>query len=180
MIKFLNSLWSSLISLKFFNQTPPKFPIKDTYFNHLFRKELFVIILKQVNLFPSKITNESLRCSGKIALNIALTNKKLHHYLKNTLVDLSKMYSLYCKYSFFNSEYENPCQYTVNKHNFLHPPILIDALNSGCRLPLAFSSYDVVNFDDIKEIIRLMPETIYSDLGKKSGLSYCETNTQTF
>lgn len=167
---FLNSI---LISLKLCKQLPPPTAITTTTttaientFYHLFQKELFAVILKQINLFPSKITKQSLRFFGKIALDIALTNKSFYHCLKNTIVDLSKMYSLYSKYSNFNSQYESP--YKDDEYNFLHPPILIDALNSGCHLPFAGHSHDVVNFDDIKEIIRLMPDTIYSDLGKIS------------
>lgn len=91
---FLNSI---LISLKLCKQLPPPTAITTTTttaientFYHLFQKELFAVILKQINLFPSKITKQSLRFFGKIALDIALTNKSFYHCLKTLLLICQK------------------------------------------------------------------------------------------
>ena len=183
MLKIINSIKSKIFKSQTNNDTSSNkentslntentenTPEKET-FCHLFQKELFIVVLKQIDFFPSKITHKSLCFSGNICLNIALTNKNFYNHLKYTLFDLSRMHFLYTKYSKFNSEYETPEKHFFgnsyeNIYNFSVPPILIDALNSGCRLPYAKHSSEEVNFNDVKEIIRLIPNTIHSNLGE--------------
>ena len=143
--------------------------IQNNEFLHLFHKELYSVILNQIDFFPIKITNESLHSYGIMCLNIALTNKKFHQHLKTTLYKLSRIHFLYTKYSYFNREYENPDEYFLgsrDNYNYNDPPLLIDALNSGCTLPYAQHSVKVVNFDDIKEIVHLIPTSLHSNIAQ--------------
>jgi hypothetical protein len=156
---------------------------KDTYeiknydFLHLFQKELYIIVLKQIHFFPKKICEKSLKEAGRMCYDVARTNKNFYFTLKNTLNDLSRMYFLYSKYSRYNSEYENPQEYYIlddgDLYNFDDPPILIDAMNTNCVLPFAFHSQKTIIFDDeIRDIIRLMPRSIYSNLGRLRCRNY--------
>ena len=56
----------------------------------------------------------------------------------------------------------------VDNKKYQEHPILIDALFSGCDIPLAYSSHKYFTaeiFSDIREIIYLIPRTINSDWG---------------
>src|SRR6056297_1444731 len=77
-------------------------------------------------------------------------------------------YHLIKKYTKYNEEYENPDKLWLFKGQ-LQLPLLIDALATGCKLPYAKHSID--NFDettmiDIKNIIRLFPDSLNCDLGQ--------------
>lgn len=136
----------------------------------LFRKELYVPVLNQISFVPYKITKNTLVHNGRRCLNFALINKKFYDHLKSKLSDLKKMYELYTTYSSYNYLYENPEKYfrrdTISEYRVDCPPILIDALNSGCHLPCTSYSKDNVIFEDIREIVRLMPNSIHSNIGQ--------------
>lgn len=147
----------------------PFLNIQNDNFINLFQKELYLVVLNQISFFPTKIDQASLIASGKMCCSIALTNKKFYSYLKNTLTDLYRMYFLYSKYSKYNDEYEHPEKtfIYITGYNFECPPTLIDAMNSGNnRLPFAKHSSETVNFGDIMEIMRLMPQSIQSNIGQ--------------
>ena len=177
MLNFLNSLFKKIVGSCKENVNPKNTlententPQKEAFY-HLFQKELYIVVLKQINFFPTKITDNSLHICAKLCLNLALINKNFYNHLKNTLFDLSRMHFLYSKYSKFKPEYETPIKHFLGssfvvEYNFTDPPILIDALNSGCTLPYAKHSVNEVNFDEVKEIVRLFPSAIHSDLGE--------------
>lgn len=80
--------------------------------------------------------------------------KDLEELINNEIKDNNKRLELinkYDAYTHYNDEY---------------PKLLIDALFSFCDLPFARHSQRDINFDDIKEIIRLIPETLNNSYGK--------------
>ena len=73
--------------------------------------------------------------------------------------DLHVLFTLIKKYSCYETKY---------KMNEPISSILIDLLCTGCTLPYAESTYSVFTentFDDLKEIIRIVPDSLNSQFG---------------
>ena len=74
--------------------------------------------------------------------------------------DLYTLFTLIKKYSYYETQY---------KMNEPISSILIDLLCTGCTLPYAESTYSVFTentFDDLKEIIRIVPDSLHSQSGQ--------------
>lgn len=74
--------------------------------------------------------------------------------------DLHALFTLIKKYSYYETQY---------KMNEPISSILIDLLCTGCTLPYAESTYSVFTentFDDLKEIIRIVPDSLHSQSGQ--------------
>ena len=81
-------------------------------------------------------------------------------FLDNYKKDLHTLYLLIQKYSYYEHEYKN---------NEPISSILIDLLCTGSYLPYACSSHTVFTndtFEDLKEIIRIAPQSLKSNYGQ--------------
>ena len=115
-----------------------------------------------------------------LPLSITITNKNIkdnfidnrnlkivlyHKNVKNTFIDnykkdLRKLYLLIQKYSYYENEY---------KINEPISSILIDLLCTECSLPYALSTHYIFTndtFNDLKEIIRIVPESLTTTYGQ--------------
>lgn len=97
--------------------------------------------------------------------------------VKNKLDKLRRIHSLIEKYNSYQNDYEYHVAYKLRKNIHIeeYPPLLLDACMAGCRLPIAHSSIRDFNdnvFDDIKEIIELVPESIKCKFGQLRCRTY--------
>ena len=151
-------MFCSLIKIK-------KSSHKKVYLN----RDIFNIVIEYLII---DLYNESLNINNlKILIE---TNIKLNYIFndikyENNVRNFCRILKLLEKYNYYNKDYE---YYIGNKlvdnKKYQEHPILIDALFSGCDLPLAYSSHKYFTdeiFSDIREIIYLIPRTINSDWG---------------
>lgn len=111
---------------------------------------------------PTKITNQEVKNFALEIKNISLVDREINVICQEKLMNLKKIYDLINTYSAYNSDYEN-----WHKDSKASPQLL-DALFSGCTLPYAkctFNYYDSSREEDIKEIVKLIPQSIDCDLG---------------
>tara|TARA_B100001057_G_C22773492_1_gene920615 strand:+ start:170 stop:850 length:681 start_codon:yes stop_codon:yes gene_type:complete len=109
------------------------------------------------------ITNQNIKDNfidnGNLKMILYNKNKK-NSFIDSYKKDLRKLYLLIQKYSYYENEY---------KRNEPISSILIDLLCTGSRLPFAYSSHKVFTddtFKDLKEIIRIAPQSLKSDYGQ--------------
>ena len=109
------------------------------------------------------ITNQNIKDNfiDNANLKIILYNKnQTNTFIDNYKNDLLKLYLLIQKYSYYENEYIR---------NEPISSILIDLLCTESRLPCAYSSHNVFTdntFNDLKEIIRIAPQSLKSHYGQ--------------
>jgi len=109
------------------------------------------------------ITNQNIKDNfiDNANLKIILYNKNQENtFIDNYKNDLRKLYLLIQKYSYYENEY---------RRNEPISSILIDLLCTECNLPYADSTHSFFTNDtfyDLKEIIRLAPESLNSEYGQ--------------
>lgn len=123
---------------------------------------------------PDRFTNKEIRSCARQLINISLVNKSLvevREACSKRLTDLKKTDELVTKYSSYNDDYENPGKdYDTGKE--FDPkgnPQLLDALFTGCKLPFARGTFKIYTPEierDIKEIVRLTPQSMNCILGE--------------
>ena len=114
---------------------------------------------------PSSITITNKNIKDNFIDNGNLKIVLYHKSVKDTLIDnykkdLRKLYLLIQKYSYYENEF---------KRNEPISSILIDLLCTECNLPYANSTHYIFTddtFNDLKEIIRLAPESLNSEYGE--------------
>ena len=114
---------------------------------------------------PSSITITNKYIKNNFIDNGNLKIVLYHKNVKDTFIDnykkdLRKLYLLIQKYSYYENEY---------KINEPINSILIDLLCTECSLPYALSTHYIFTndtFNDLKEIIRLAPESLNSEYGQ--------------
>ena len=127
-------------------------------------KDIHIIIHDFLKL-PSSITitNQDIKDCFLDINNLKMvlyTKKDKDAFLDKYKKDLHTLYLLIQKYSY----YEN-----VYKRNEPISSILIDLLCAGSALPSAYSSHSVFTndtFEDLKEIIRIAPQSLTSNYGQ--------------
>ena len=137
-----------------------------SYFKDWLPKEIKLNIIEYIR--PNKIILSELDiCIKSIQAIIDYddTLNNIKHFN-----DLLRVRELYQKYSYYNKRYEIPLNYwyRIYEDLVIEPTQLLDALFAGCKLPYASSSvkyYDDTVEQDIKDIIRLIPNSIYCNLG---------------
>ncbi len=86
---------------------------------------------------------------------------------KKNLNVLKRLYYYINKYIYYQEDYI----YNRAFHGiyYIENPILIDILFTGCDLPCVYSTYDILPFkvieEDIKELLEINPNLIYSTFG---------------
>ena len=94
---------------------------------------------------------------------------KLHEY---KIYNLERIIYFINKYNVYQEDYEEDIKFNRNsmlvsmrnvKNNA--PPMLYDAIMSGCSYPFCKSSQISCDLKDIKEIIKLCPESVLYDRG---------------
>jgi len=117
---------------------------------------------------------------------ITRTSKKFNrefknekHQLKEYMKKISKIKYFIRKYHVYQSDYEyilskmkRDPQYLEKfiylkkfKYNFKAPPFLYDCLSSGCNLPFCRSSQKEIDMKDIKDMIKICPESVHYNMG---------------
>ena len=127
--------------------------------------EVIHIIIHQFIKLPSSITITNKNIKNNFIDNGNLKMILYHKNEKNTFIDnykndLRKLYLLIEKYSYYEYKY---------KRNEPITSILIDLLCTGCDLPCALSSHYIFTddtFNDLKEIIRIVPQSLMSNCGQ--------------
>lgn len=123
--------------------------------------EIYGIIHEYLKL-PSSITvtkqniKDAFMDNCNLEIILCDTNKSLDNY-KN---DLHKLFLLVKKYYYYEHFYERKEPIRT---------ILIDLLCTECTLPFALSSHSVftdITFNDLKEIIRIAPESLKTEYGQ--------------
>jgi len=116
---------------------------------------------------PEKLSRGSVKACGRNVLSIALVGSQLFEIYKEKLSELKKIYEFLNKYNAYQDEYED-CWGWRSRFNARGNPQLYDALLTGCKLPLAKSSFENFNEEiesDIKEIVRLTPQSLHCIIG---------------
>ena len=109
------------------------------------------------------ITNQNIKDNfiDNANLKMLLYDKKQNNtFIDNYKNDLRKLYLLIQKYSYYENEY---------RRNEPISSILIDLLCTECNLPCSYSTHSFFTNDtfyDLKEIIRLAPESLNSEYGQ--------------
>lgn len=124
------------------------------------------LILSFIDI-PQKYTATEIKAVVK---NITCINREFNKLFNPKLINLKKIYDLIQKYKIYNSYYENPGKnyFTEKDYDPLGNPQLLDMLYTGCTLPYAKSTFNTYNIsieNDIKEIIKLTPKSIFCNLG---------------
>ena len=129
----------------------------------LIPEDICLILHEYIKLPLSlKVTNKNIKDSF-----IASKNLKMILYSKinkNTFIDkynldLRKLYLLIKKYNIYQEKF---------KTNEPISSILIDLLSTESKLPCTYSSHSIFTndiFDDLKEIIRIVPQSLKSETG---------------
>lgn len=118
---------------------------------------------------PEKFTvGEIKSCARKFAY-ISLFNKGFDQICSDRLISLKKIYDLVTKYNKYNNDYENPGkEWGGREFDPKGNPQLLDALFTGCKLSFAESTFNVytpVIEQDIKDIVKLTPQSLNCILG---------------
>ncbi len=124
-------------------------------------------ILKK-NIIKSKIIKEKNQLNEKL---IKYKLCKLDKYTKQYKIYHNKLdRSVYFLNKYYKLQYDYYFYLNYNKTNLFVNPLLLDLLFTGCNLPYAESTYDLLNddvfFKDLKEIVELMPNLIHSKFGQ--------------
>ncbi len=120
-------------------------------------------------IIPPNLSIKEVKSYGRHFLNLSLVNKELKDICSEKLSTLKKIHGLLIKYHKYQDQYENPQK---NYYTLIDPkgnPQLLDALFTGCKLRLANSTFDTYNQEieyDIKEIVKLTPQSVNCILGK--------------
>lgn len=118
-------------------------------------------------LQPARIISEEIKTCEKQLLIISLANTTMKAMCSKRLIDLSRINELVAKYSKYNDIYLDPKKYWFYE-NPKGNPHLLDALYSGCKLFLVartFESYNPEMENDIKDIVKLTPQSINCIIG---------------
>ena len=125
-------------------------------------EEIHRIIHEYLKLpFSISITNNMIKntfCDNN-NLKIIFFNDE-HTFIDNYKNDLRKLYFLIKKYDYY--------EYWCKEREPIRT-ILIDMLCTECSLPFALSSHSIFTddiFNDIKEIIRIVPQSLQSQYGQ--------------
>jgi len=124
-------------------------------------------ILKK-NIIKSKIIKEKNQLNEKL---IKYKLCKLDKYTKQYKIYHNKLdRSVYFLNKYYKLQHDYDFYLNYNKTNLFVNPLLLDLLFTGCNLPYAESTYDLLNddvfFKDLKEIVELMPQLIHSKFGQ--------------
>jgi hypothetical protein len=122
-------------------------------------------------IIPSKLSREEIRSCGRNILQLSLVNHELKNICDNRLSVFKRVHGLLAKYFKYQGEYENPGKdwHTGREFDPKGNPQLLDALFTGCTLPFAGSTFNTFNQeieDDIKEIVKLTPQSVNCILGR--------------
>lgn len=120
---------------------------------------------------PSKLYREEVRSCWKVIKNLSLVNKELLKICGSKMSTLKRIHELLNKYNHYQSEYENPRidSKTKREFNFKANPQLYDALQSDSDFNPFRSTFRYYNQDienDIKEIVKLMPQSVNCIIGQ--------------
>ena len=145
--------------------------------NKLSNEILYTICNYNTHINKLYTINE-IKKTAKDNLNLYL----LFKYKKNIgiLHDLKNIFNLINKYNYYQDSYEKNIKIqSIYKSNHLVStlPILLDILFAGCDLPYGFSTlenFNNDNYNDIKNIIKLIPNSINSNF----GLLRCRTSVK--
>lgn len=123
-----------------------------------------------VNCFkPKKLTKTLVKEYANIVRIIAQVNKTMHEICNRKLCDLKRTYELLEKYHSYQHYYEKPLVdiLTEKEHEVKGNPQLFDALLTGIEIPnqSSIKKYDETIESDIKDIVKLMPQSINSVVG---------------
>ena len=130
--------------------------------------EIQKLIIYQISSVPTVIIESDIRYQCRDILNIILVCRSFRDYCSEDLANLLSIIKLIKKYNVYQEEYEKAVK-DIEKSKPMSTPILYDALLTGCRLPYArstFSIFDDSIQEDIKLMIRLLPNCIFYKLGQ--------------
>jgi|GEM_PF-2086045 len=118
----------------------------------LIEKDVCAKIFNFVDYSLNEATPEAVKRKGKAVENISLVNKMFKSICEEKIKILSKIFYLLNKYHKYNDMFK---EYHEN-------PQLLDALSTGWERSgkPTFSVYNQVIGEDIKEIVKLIPESI--------------------
>ncbi|NGX51903.1 MAG: hypothetical protein KR126chlam5_00192 [Candidatus Anoxychlamydiales bacterium] len=120
---------------------------------------------------PTKITRKEIKSCARQIKNISLINRQFNNICHEKLTNLRKTYDLVTKYSKYQSDYEDSLEGYWKDRNIDYKgnPQLLDALFTGCNFPFADSTFETYTpeiGEDIKEIIRLTPQSMDCIIGR--------------
>lgn len=113
---------------------------------------------------PENFSDGAVRNCGRDISNLSSVSKEFKGICKEKLETLKKMDALIKKYPKYNAEYNHFVKDKTSCGN----PLLLDALFTGCKLLYAdhtFKKYTQELEEDIKKIIKLMPQSIHCNIG---------------
>jgi hypothetical protein len=140
--------------------------------------EILNVIISQISSVPIVIIESCIREQCRDILNIMLICRSFRDHYSEDLANLLSIIKLIKKYNVYHKEYEIANKDNVRSYLYaeedikskpMPPPVLYDALLTGCRLPYAKSTFSTFNDsirEDIKIMIRLMPHCIFYQLGE--------------
>ena len=120
---------------------------------------------------PTKMTNGEVKSCARTIVNLSLTCKKFKEIFAEKLEDLKKINALIEKYSKYNDDYE-PEKIPLFVSDDMEKkfpggnPQLLDALFTGYDYAKhSFSAYTPKIEEDIKQIVKLTPQSLNCILG---------------
>ena len=122
---------------------------------------------------PARFTNSEVKACARVLSGLARKSAKFKPLCQERLQKLARIYYFINKYPKYNIKYEDPKSYwLVLPENYVEYPLrspqLIDAFLTGCDLPFAWHSFETYTAeieDDIKEIVKLMPQSLNCAIG---------------
>ena len=141
-------------------------------------------ILNFINI-PEKITSENVKFNGRTISNLLCLNKEINEKMKDVcnqkLADLKKINELINKYSHYNDTLEGEKESSMKGQRAVPQgnPQLVDALSTGLGwvsedLIHCFDQYTKEIENDIKEIVRLTPQSLKCNIGYLPDRYYYE------
>lgn len=130
---------------------------------------------KNSNYFLDKI-QKNLEERKKLLKISKIIIEKNDEYIKlneSKIYNLERIIYFINKYNIYQEDYEENIKFIKNVSYNKAPPILYDAIMSGCSYPFCKSSQISCDLKDIKEIIKLCPESVLYD----GGIARCRHKT---
>lgn len=151
---------------KIFNYNCP-LHITDIEYSRIFLNWLEKLLFEQIHLITG--------ISKKFNSEFINEQRQLKEYCKkiSKIIYFTKKYHVYqSDYEYMLSKIKRDPQYLEKftylkkfKYNFKAPPFLYDCLSSGCNLPFCRSSQEKVDMKDIKDMIKICPESVHYNMG---------------
>lgn len=137
--------------------------------NEQLPKEISKIIEVDIkNIKPRYFLPEEIKACSKQLVGVFFVNKHFNAIFAPKMNDLKKTLYLTEKYHFYSLKYRK----NVKDRNAVENPQLYDALSAGYKYGWysTFEEYTPQIEEDIKEIVKLMPQSLNCSSGKFRGL----------